>query len=192
MPRRASITALALCFFLLCALAACSQPSAAQPTATTAPTTAATATPTQQATALPTATNIPSGWSVFAGDHFTIAYPPTWTYTTSPPQTGLQGMGVSFSNGQQSGVITVIESYGYSPTDAQSLCSRGGTPVTFDGLPMSYMVGEGVHRNWTFVNHDQISFDLDAFDAAQPQAVQQADDAVLATFRPANPTPLCS
>lgn len=190
MPRRASITALALCFCLLCALAACSQPSAAQPTATSAPT--VTATPTQQATALPTATNIPAGWSVFAGDHFTIAYPPTWTYTTSPPQTGLQGMGVSFASGQQTGEITVIESYGYSPSQAQSLCQPGGTPATLAGLPMSYMVGEGVHRNWSFVNHDQISFVLDAFDAAQPQAVQQADDAVLATFRPANPTPLCS
>ena len=140
----------------------------------------------------PTPTNVPAGWQVYFGTHFTIAYPANWTMMPSPHQQGLQGGGVTLSNQDNTGLVSVVESYGYSQSELQALCQLDGTPKILAGIQMKYVVGEGVHRNWSFVNSNGIEYSLDALDATQPQDVQAVDDSILATFRPDDATPLCS
>jgi hypothetical protein len=64
--------------------------------------------------------------------------------------------------------------------------------VSLAGLSMNYTVGEGVHRNWLFVNSNDVAFTLDARDATQSSQVQQQDNSVLATFRPDDSSSGCS
>lgn len=178
--------ALLVCMFSGCGtVAAQTASSTSTPTITHLP----TATPAPMP---PTPTNVPAGWQVYSGTHFTIAYPANWTYTTSPAQQGFMGGGVIFSNQQYTGQISVVETYGYSQSQIQSICHLDGTPKTLAGIQMKFVVGEGVHRNWSFVNSDGVEYSLDALDATQPQGVQALDDSILATFRPDDAAPLCS
>lgn len=140
----------------------------------------------------PTPTNVPAGWQVYFGIHFTIAYPANWTMTPSPHQQGLQGGGVTLSNPDNTGLVSVVESYGYSQSQLQSICQFDGTPKMLAGIQMRYVLGEGVHRNWSFVNSNGVEYSLDALDATRPQAVQALDDSVLATFRPDDARSGCS
>lgn len=172
------LAALVLCIFSGCETRAV-QTAAPTPTATvaSAPTATLVAGP-------PTPTNVPAGWQVYSETHFTIAYPANWTYTTFPAQQGLKGIGVVFSSEQQTGLITVVETYGFSQSQLQSICHLDGTPKMLAGIQMKYVLGEGVHRSWSFVNSKSVSYGLDAFDATRPQDVQALDDSILATFRP--------
>jgi hypothetical protein len=88
--------------------------------------------------------------------------------------------------------VSVGADIGYTTAEIQSICQLSGTHTTLAGLTVNYTVFEGVHRNWQFINTDGISFGLDAFDLNQPQSQQTLDDAILATFRPANPASGCS
>jgi hypothetical protein len=184
---------LGLCALMLCLATACGQASAgAGPTNTSAPQPTATLPPT--ATPIPgppTPTNVPSGWQVYSGAHFTIAYPPGWSITTSPAQTGLMGGGVILASTQSPGNVTVTEAYGYTQSQLQSICQLTGTPTTLAGISMKYSVGEGVHRTWAFLDSKGVNFTLDTLDATQPQSVQQTHDSILATFRPDDPISDC-
>jgi hypothetical protein len=164
-----------LAFALLAAsaLSACSLPGigAATPTAT----------PAQQPSS-----NVPAGWQVYAGAHYTIAYPPDWSYSFKSPPTGAQGQGIILSGAQTSDQITIMEQYGFSSSDIQKLCKlgEGETMTRLAGLPMKYTLGEGVYRTWFFLNSQGYSYSLTVLDGNQPQAAQKQHDAILATFRP--------
>ena len=179
-----------LCMLLLGLVAGC---GAIQPRAMTT----ATATTVPTATlppGPPTPLNVPADWQVYSGQHFTIAYPSGWTHTTSPMQTGLMGQGIILTDPAaypSTGQIEVLEEYGFSQSQLQAMCQIQGTTVTLARLSMKYIVGEGVHHNWLFINSNGVAHTLDAMDANKPQAVQQQHDAVLATFRPDDPTPGC-
>jgi hypothetical protein len=56
---------------------------------------------------------------------------------------------------------------------------------------MTYGIsGEGQSdRTWGFINAQRTIFALDAGDAQSSHAIQAQNDAVLATFRPDDPTP---
>jgi hypothetical protein len=78
----------------------------------------------------------------------------------------------------------VIEEWGYTNSQLQVICQLQGTTASLGELSMKYTVGEGVHRNWLFVDSQGVAFTLDAQDAAQSSQVQQLDNRILATFRP--------
>ncbi len=139
-----------------------------------------TATPAQSST------NIPTGWQVYAGQHFTIAYPPDWSYNYQSPPTGAQGQGIVLSGPQVSDRITILEQYGYSDSDIQTLCKlgEGETMTRLAGLPMKYTLGEGVYRTWFFLNSEHYSYALTVLDGNQPKATQKLHDEILATFKP--------
>jgi hypothetical protein len=142
----------------------------------------------------PTPTDVPAGWQFYSGQHFVITYPPAWTTATSPSQTGLSGGGVILTNPAMSPAtsqISVVEEWGYSSSQLQAICQLQGTTVSLAGLPMNYTVGEGVHRNWLFVDSQGVTFTLDALDAAQSSQVQQLDNSILATFQPDDPSSGC-
>lgn len=142
----------------------------------------------------PTPLNVPAGWQIYSGPHFTIAYPNGWTMTTSAVQTGLMGQGIILTDPTQPGTgqVSVVEEYGYSSSQLQAICQLPGTIVTLAGLRMKYTVGEGVHRNWQFVSSSGVSDTLDAQDGNQLQDVQKQHDRILATFRPDDATPACT
>lgn len=181
-----------LCVLLLglvagCGATATGQTGATQPTATTVPT-------ATQPPGPPTPLNVPADWQVYSGQHFTMAYPSGWTYTASPVPTGLMGQGIMLTDPAgypSTGQIEVLEEYGFSQSQLQAMCQLQGTTATLARLSMKYTVGEGIHRNWLFINSNGVAYTLDAMDANKPQAVQQQHDAVLATFRPDDPTAGC-
>ena len=80
--------------------------------------------------------------------------------------------------------IAVVEEWGYSSSQLQAICQLQGTKVSLAGLSMNYTLGEGVHRNWLFVDSQGVTFTLDALDVAQSSQVQQLDNSILATFQP--------
>lgn len=198
--RRVLLGTLCVCVLGLatgCGVTTSDPTAGTQPTGTMAPT-ATTGTTAPTATTVPgppTPTNVPAGWQVYSGQHFTIAYPNGWTYTISPPQTGLMGDGFILSDPAASpatGQVEAGEAWGYSQSQLQTICQLSGTKVTLAGLTMNYTVGEGVHRNWLFINSDGVEFVLDARDANQPSSVQQRYSSILATFRLDDSTPGCA
>lgn len=192
MIRRFTILLLSAIFLLV--IGGCGTTAAQTRTASPTPTSPVVAsTPTTTPVpGPPTPTNVPAGWRVYSGTHLTIAYPADWTFTTSQAQQGLMGGGAIFSSSQHTGLITVVETYGYSQSQLQSICHLDGTPKTLAGIQMKYVLGEGVHRTWSFVNSKGVEFTLDAFDANQSQDVQALDDNILATFRPDDASLGCS
>jgi hypothetical protein len=173
-----------LCVFMLGTVTGCALAPGASTSATSTP----TFTPPPSATVVPgppTPTNVPSGWQVYSGQHFTIAYPPAWTMPPSQPETGLSGGGITFFNpAPASGQVSLVEEWGYSKSDLQAICQLSGTKVSLAGLSMNYTVGEGVHRNWLFIDSQGVTFVLDALDALRSSPIQQLDNSILATFRP--------
>lgn len=149
--------------------------------------------PTPDATPTPTAT--PSAWQVYHGQHFTISYPPGWSYETYPAPTGSTGTGLTLKGpGGPLDEIEVQVLYGFTDSQVSDYCrpDPNGTSVTLAGIPMTYSVVEGVHRYWHFFNSQHYSYGLSVQDATQPQATQAQHDQILATFRPDDPTPGCS
>lgn len=151
------------------------------------------AAPTTTIYAPPTPANVPTGWQVYSGPHFTIAYPPDWSYKTNSPPTGSTGMSVTLK-GPGGDQITVQELYGFSDSQVRDSCrpNPNGPPMKLGGIPMTYEVVEGVYRDWQFFNSQHDSYNLTVLDGNQPQATQALHDQILATFRPDDPTPGCS
>jgi hypothetical protein len=138
----------------------------------------------------PTPTDVPAGWTVLAGWHFSMAYPPGWslqsdvlatgpTYNLEPPNPHDQGVEVD---------VALLPPYA-SSVDTGPYClssNHGIHQTTFAGLPMAYEItGEGVYtRTWTFVNSQHTEYMLKALDEQGTAAAQGLDDSILATFRP--------
>jgi hypothetical protein len=177
----------AVCVLILAIATGCSVMSTGSTPAISTPTMTIYAPPTATvAPAPPTPTDVPAGWQFFSGQHFVITYPPAWTTSLLPSQTGLSGGGVILTNpatGPAASQVSVVEEWGYSSSQLQAICQLQGTTVNLAGLPMNYTVGEGVHRSWLFVDNQGVTFSLDALDAARPSQVQQLDNSILATFQ---------
>ena len=140
------------------------------------------------ATPAPTNGNLPAGWQVYQGARFTIAYPPGWTYNLESSAGGYQSQGVAFDGPAAGDHLTIVEEYGFTAPDIQSLCTvgQGQSRVTMAGLPMIYAVVEGIHRTWYFMTSQRYGYALDADDGLQSAANQRQHDAILATFKPSD------
>ncbi|MDE3231204.1 MAG: hypothetical protein KGO05_15100 [Chloroflexota bacterium] len=81
------------------------------------------------------------------------------------------------------------------PGGTASYCApaNGQQKVTLGGAPMLYGLsgeeGGGMKRSWFFVNAQDTAFALDADDTQSAAAIQEQDNAILATFRPDSATP---
>lgn len=169
----------------ICLLGACAPPFAR---GAATPTAVRPATPTEVP---PTPTNVPAGWVVFVGPHFTIAYPKAWTYANGAVPGNAFGVSIVLQNASTGELLTIEETYGYTPAQLQTLCAQGAGPAQLAGLPMRYTLDAGATRTWYFVTSHHYAYALVALDAGQPPSVLAAHDAILATFRPDDPFPGC-
>src|SRR5690349_11281031 len=151
------------------------------------------ATNTALAVAGTTPTSTAASWQVYRGERFTISYPAGWTYGTQPAPTGSTGTILTLQ-GPEGDALTISEYSGYTYAQFQDMCrpNANGKPAQLAGLQMTYMVVEGVHRYWQFINSQRYSYGLSTDDGMQSQAIQAAHDQILATFKPDDPTPGCS
>jgi len=187
--------ALALIAVLLCLAACDSAPStvtSSTPTSTTLPSPTATAT----LVPAPTPTNVPSGWSVLAGLHFSLAHPADQQPYTKPDEAFSTGTDYFFS--LPDGSVTPVRVFVYPQAQTSlvaSYCqpdSADNQHVTFAGLPMTFTLsGEGsVLRSWLFVNAQHTAFAIQAEDNGADAATLAADEAILATFTPDDAAPV--
>ena len=176
---------------LLC-LGACdsAKHSSSTPTATTLPSPSATLAPA------PTPGDVPAGWSVLAGPHFSLAYPAGWTFQTVPPNVTTNGTVfiLLLPGGTDSGVRVTVNPQARD-SDLGAYCLPTGADiqrVTMAGLPMAYTVsGERpLYRSWYFANAHRTAYALQASDTDASAATQEEDAAILATFTPDDATPL--
>ncbi len=197
MPRFRTRLAFALLGALLC-LAACAPTAtvSVSPTATTSPApTYPTALPTAtlEVAPAPTPTNVPAGWSVLAGLHLSLAYPPEWAVRTIPPHEGLTSTLYNLAPAAASQDLFVVVQVQPRATDLSPYCAPGASwrRATLAGLPMVFAVtgaGRPV-REWTFANAQRTVYTLYTDDTQADTAAQARDDTILATFRPDNADP---
>jgi hypothetical protein len=129
---------------------------------------------------------------VYTGAHFTIAYPPGWTYTSQGVTSADPSVLVIFTGPQPRDQIEVTEVAGVTQAQVPDYCTTtGAKQVHLAGLVMNYQVAEGVHRVWSFFTSTHISYSLSALDADQSAAMQAQHDAILATFKPEDTAPGC-
>lgn len=173
----------AIALLAVSALGGCAAPAAGAATTATMPPPTATA----------TVPGTPSGWSVYRGDHFTIAYPPQWSYTPIPPgQVGNDTLSSVVLNGPQPRAQIQINETTFTQDEFANFCtSAGRTATQLAGLPMRYALIEGVHRSWIFVSAERISYELSTFDGDWPANMQAQQNSILATFRPDDTTSGC-
>ncbi|HET9110309.1 MAG TPA: hypothetical protein VFN78_05745 [Ktedonobacterales bacterium] len=126
---------------------------------------------------------MPAGWKVYHGDHFSIAYPAGWSTSTPAIDDGGQTAVVVLSGPKPRDQIEVTEIL-IIPQNTTPCAVGRGQPVMLAGLPMRYEVVEGVHRVWSYFTSAHIEYALSALDADQSTATQSQHDAILATFRP--------
>ncbi len=148
-----------------------------------------TATPTATLIPAATPTNVPAGWSVLDVHDFSIAFPQGTQHDYFPQPDSSLGYVI------QPGVKLIIQENQVAAVIKEAYCSPNTPnlhPVTFAGLPMIYgLVGEegGNKRDWMFVDAQGTSYELIANDTTASSDLQAQDDAILATFRPADTTP---
>jgi hypothetical protein len=149
-----------------------------------------TATPTY---APPTPTNVPPGWKVYLGPSFTIALPPDWSLAGyGSAQTGQMGGIYQFQNGRHIMYVAVGETFGFTPSQLQDLCKQVlESSVLLAGIPMHYTLASGFYRSWFYINSQNHEYGLTAGDGVLSPDIQATDDAILATFRPDDPTSGC-
>ncbi len=162
--------------------------------ASTAPT---TPTPTVQAPTptatvrVPTPTNVPTGWQVFSGPHFSIAYPADWNVTAVQQSSGggqataaVTGarFNVSAPGGNES--ILVSETYGTSSADIAGACANLGTHTTLADLPVISYALEGGAQGYMFPTRHNVVYTLIVPGPAVQPAAQADYTAIMATFRP--------
>ena len=166
--------------------------SSSTPTATTLPSPTATAT----LVPAPTPTNVPDGWSVLAGQHFSLAYPADQKPYTKPDEDFPNGIDYFFM--LPDGTGTPVRLFVYPQAQASLVAgycqpaSSDNQQVTFAGLPMFFtLTGEAsVLRSWFFVNAQHTAFVIQAEDNGADAATQASDESILATFTPDDATPL--
>lgn len=198
MNRRLLTTALVV--LVACSLFGCSPgPSVAK----TVPTATSTATmpPSPMATAIPagsapTPTNVPTGWQVYVGPHFSIAYPAGWSVSPNPQADNSPSHpNVVYALAMPDGTshVSIGETDNVDAATIQSdFCGSQGSRVTLAGLPMRYQVdSSGVNRSWEFVTTLGTVYGLTTIDGNKGADIQQQDQAILATFRPEYTTPAC-
>jgi hypothetical protein len=187
--RRSRVLMLTLVTLALSGLSGCGG-SYGQAGASTSATATPSATPTY---APPTPTNVPPGWQVYSGPHFTIALPPDWSFAGyGGMQTGLMGQSHQFQNGRHIMYVAVGETYGFTPSQLQDLCKQvTESSVVIAGIAMHYNVAGGMGRGWFFINSQDHEYGLSAGDGLLAQDIRATDDAILATFRPDDPTSGC-
>jgi hypothetical protein len=190
--------------WLACALAllsACDAGSSASSQSTPAPsgTSAATAPPSSQLTPA----TVPSGWLVYDGLHFAIAYPPDWSERTSQ-ESGGPGTTTNYAFVAPSGSPEVVmhETDGVDAGAIRSVfcaSTAGQTIVTVAGLPMRFSTpgSDGSTRIWEFITSQGTVYQLQAEDGTPGTAsdvlhrTRLQDDGLLATFTPAFTTSAC-
>ena len=164
----------------------------------TSPTTAsiatATTSPTQTLAPLaPTPTNKPAGWAVLATPQFSLAYPSNLSVNTVPPSADYPYT-VYYVTGATKGTgpsVRLSVQPQAPASDLSAYCAGGSAYQTFANLPMHYDVeGEGQSmRTWDFANSAGTAYILQASDANADATTQEADTAILATFRSDDATP---
>jgi hypothetical protein len=140
----------------------------------------------------PTPTNVPAGWVVYVGPHFTVAYPKSWTYAFGVVPGNAFGVSIVLQNVSTGELITINETYGYSTAQLQALCAQGDTTAPLAGLAMRYTLDASGNRTWYFVTSHHYAYALIALDGGEPPAVVAGHDAILATFRPDDPLSGCA
>jgi hypothetical protein len=182
-PARALLGTLALPCLTLC-LAACA-PAASGPDATP--------------TATPARARVPAGWKVLATTHFSLAYPPDWALPSpsrlEPPPADPTEFYLDAPDHQPRLKVDVVPHVAVSAVcPVATPDTQPAQPTTLAGLPMWYRLviypnGGGAGRLWGFTNAQRTSCARWAFDGDAGAATQAQDEAILATFRPANATP---
>ncbi len=186
--------------FASCVVAGCSSgPSVAKatPTVTSTSTTLPSPVPTTiPAGSAPTPTDVPAGWQVYVGPHFSVAYPAGWTVSPNPqgdnsPSHPNVVYALAMPDG--TGHVSIGETDNVDAATIQSdFCAGQATIVTLAGLPMRYQVNSGgVNRSWEFVTTQGTVYGLTTTDGNQSASSQAQDQAILATFTPEYTTPAC-
>ncbi len=173
--------------------------------------TARPATVGHASTATPTTTTarVPAGWKVLTTAHFRLAYPPDWTPVDNTNAKYYPGTAdteyliespdhhprLDVRASPSSSLPDVAHAEFCRATPVASPITQQFQPTTLAGLPMYYLLvpypnGGGIVRWWVFWNAQYTSYILRAFDGDANAATQTQDDAILATFRPDNATPL--
>lgn len=144
----------------------------------------------------PTPTNVPAGWQVYVGPHFSIAYPAGWSVSPNPqgdnsPSHPHVVYGLTMPDGVS--LVSIGETDNVDPATIQSdFCGPQGSRVTLAGLPMRYQVdNSGVNRGWEFGTTQGTVYELATTDGNKSADIQAQDQAILATFRPEYTTPAC-
>src|SRR5258708_8872467 len=162
---------------------------------------AACAPTTSGSTATPTATpaRVPAGWKVLTTTYFSLAYPPDWTPVAKyvpknyPGEVAYTDYFLNTPDGHAQ--LDVFA----APVSSVPLYCRvarpQAQPTTLAGLPMRYALfvypdAPGGVRWWSFVNAQKMGYGLRAYDGDASAATKAQDDAILATFRPDDATPL--
>lgn len=139
--------------------------------------------------------SVPFGWHVFHGPHFALAYPDGWTVRTSAQSTDTAGrlnVGYAFDSADRKPMVSVNEQDGWDAASIEKTFCSQGQPVQMAGLTWRYVTAQnGELRAWLFVAGKGTLYGVGTQDGAQPQAVQQQNQAVLATFRAEYTTPGC-
>ncbi len=81
---------------------------------------------------------MPSGWQVYAAQHFTIAYPGEWIVQIAPGASGETHCEFESTIGGYR--VQVIEEDSVDVSVVATICSSSEQVVTFAGLPMWYSV----------------------------------------------------
>lgn len=135
---------------------------------------------------------------MLATTDFSLAYPPDWTPVTKyepsyrPAEIAYTDYFLNTPDGH--GRLDVIAGPKANVPLYCRVAAPQAQPTTLAGLPMRYALvvypgGSPVVRWWSFLNAQQTSYGLRAYDGDASAATQAQDDAILATFRPDNATP---
>jgi hypothetical protein len=149
---------------------------------------------------LPTPTNVPSGWQVYALPsgvfyHWTMAYPPSWTVRAE--RSG-GGYSYTFTAQGTSQFVVVEEQDGLDSYLTKQVCTMyGDVHVTYANLSMLYSLdSDGTVRVYTFVAAasgaagPSVMYQLRS-SATDPPETRALYDTIFATFRPEYTTPAC-
>lgn len=159
--------------------------------------------PIATATVPATAVKIPSGWLIYQGPHFTIAYPPTWIETTQAQGGSTASQPIvayAFAPSDGSAYVSVTEYDNVTAATIQgTYCKNtsGDQTVTFAGLPMrfSQQTGGYATRSWVLITNASTVYQLNANDfltSKSDYANRVAQNtAVLSTFQAQYTTPGC-
>jgi hypothetical protein len=162
-------------------------PMNAQRTATPWPTPTSTPEP-------PPPLSVPSGWQVYRGHHFSLAYPAGWTafeHLVPDATGGVEAASVRFNSPDGAQAVGIGEHEGLDAATLKQYCAQPGTPITYAGLPMITARTAATLRMFVFVSTSGIAYTLLYNEESMPLEVKWLYDSILATFRPEYAIPAC-